>query len=55
LDRKWTNIRIWPRDRASISVQQLHLVSVLTYGVQLPRIKKAQLTACLCDLPDRKD
>jgi hypothetical protein len=23
LDRKWTSITIWPRDRASISVQQL--------------------------------
>jgi hypothetical protein len=26
LDRKWTNITIWPRDRASISVQQLRIV-----------------------------
>jgi hypothetical protein len=26
LDRKWTNIIIWPRDRASISVQQLRIV-----------------------------
>jgi hypothetical protein len=25
LDRKWTNIIIWPRDRASISVQQLRI------------------------------
>jgi hypothetical protein len=26
LDRKWTNIIIWPRDRASISVQQLRIL-----------------------------
>jgi hypothetical protein len=25
LDRKWTNIIIWPRDRASILVQQLRI------------------------------
>jgi hypothetical protein len=25
LDRKWTNIIIWPRDRAIISVQQLRI------------------------------
>jgi hypothetical protein len=25
LDRKWTNIIIWPRDRANISVQQLRI------------------------------
>jgi hypothetical protein len=25
LDRKWTSIIIWPRDRASISVQQLRI------------------------------
>jgi hypothetical protein len=25
LVRKWTNILIWPRDRASISVQQLRI------------------------------
>jgi hypothetical protein len=27
LDRKWTNIIIWPRDRAIISVQQLRLIN----------------------------
>jgi hypothetical protein len=26
LDRKWTSIIIWPRDRASISVQQLCII-----------------------------
>jgi hypothetical protein len=25
MDRKWTNIIIWPRNRASISVQQLRI------------------------------
>jgi hypothetical protein len=30
LDRKWTNIIIWPRDRASISVQQLRITLILT-------------------------
>jgi hypothetical protein len=40
LDRKWTNIIIWSRDRASISVQQLRIIKVnatrfLLYCVQL--------------------
>jgi hypothetical protein len=30
LDRKWTSIIIWPRDRASISVQQL---CIMKYSV----------------------
>jgi hypothetical protein len=29
LDRKWTNIIIWPRDRASILVQQLQLTILI--------------------------
>jgi hypothetical protein len=29
LDRKWTNIIIWPRDRASISVEQLRIIKTL--------------------------
>jgi hypothetical protein len=28
LDRKWTSFIIWPRDRASISVQQLRIVTL---------------------------
>jgi hypothetical protein len=40
LDRKWTNIIIWPRDRASISVQQLHI----TYKGSLYRGSSTQCT-----------
>jgi hypothetical protein len=35
LDRKWTNIIIWPRDRASISVQQLRIIH--NHGVHFRR------------------
>jgi hypothetical protein len=31
LDRKWTSIIIWPRDRASILVQQLRITNVLLF------------------------
>jgi hypothetical protein len=35
LDRKWTNIVIRPRDRASISVQQLRIKLYLTFGLKM--------------------
>jgi hypothetical protein len=56
LDRKWTNIIIWPRDRASISVQQLRIslsippqlctLAIYFFGF-LNVAKKGKLIACL--------
>jgi hypothetical protein len=47
LDRKWTNIIIWPRDRASISVQQLRIDILRTIVVCSSRNDKAYTTSYL--------